>query len=144
LHKLRGSAGVIGATRLAATASRLETAISSAKGGARPEQLTATLMQQLEAIRGSAQAALAMEAERLERSLPEERQVDVAPLTQQELDELLALINEQNVRAAVLVEKRARQLTVSIGADQLARLRAALQEFDFAGAIAAIGLPARE
>jgi CheY-like chemotaxis protein/two-component sensor histidine kinase len=142
LHKLRGSAGVIGATRLAVTASRLETAISSTTGGAWPELLTATLMQQLEAIRGSAQAVLAIEAERLERRLLEESQVDAAPLTQQELDELVTLINEQNVRAAALVEKWARQLTVSIGADQLARLRAALQEFDFAGAIKAIGLPA--
>jgi signal transduction histidine kinase/DNA-binding response OmpR family regulator/HPt (histidine-containing phosphotransfer) domain-containing protein len=140
LHKLRGSAGVIGATELALTATRLEKALRSPNGGVQPELLGA-LAQQLQAIGRSAQAVLAAEAERLAMRQQEARQGDPEPLTAQQRDELFALLSQQNVRAAALVETWAPQLRVSIGAEALAQLQTALEEFDFDTALRAVGPP---
>ena len=132
-HKLRGSAGVVGATELARAAAQLETALKAAPDGNLTE-LVDELDHQLKALGASAREPLRLETERLSSRQPAPSPGDAARLTADELNELRQLIDQQNLRAAALVDDWATRLSTTIGAEALDRLRCALQEFDFAGA----------
>lgn len=134
IHKLRGSVGVVGATKLAAAAARLESALKLPSDEGIPELVT-DLVRQLNALGASALVPLQLEAERLEFAQQERANTGAEPLTETEWAPLRTLIDQQNLRAATLVEDMAARLLASIGEASLGRLRAALQAFSFEDAL---------
>lgn len=140
MHKLRGAAQVVGATAVAAAASRVETAC--ARGGADAAQRALhELDVLLQDLAGAAQAVLDPEAQRLASArLDIVRQAATAePISQQDFDELRELITSQAARARPLAQALAPALLHTLGEERVSRLLAALEEFDFQCAALALG-----
>jgi CheY-like chemotaxis protein len=140
LHKLRGSAQVVGATALARAAEDLEQCLKGVAAGDR-QAMQQSLARRLDDLARAAEAPLRAEAERL--ASHRERQAleagrQSSPLDPAALKELLELIEMQSTRAARRVEELSGPLTVSLGSQRLARLRTALEEFDFEAAAGAL------
>lgn len=136
LHRLRGSAQVVGASRVSQAALRLELALTDRQASdlaARQQEWNRAASELVEASR----TCLADESARLSRS-HEQETLDASaagvPLDDQSLAELLGLLQAQSTRAAQRVEQLAGPLLHRIGTAGLQRLRAALAEFDFGAA----------
>lgn len=147
LHKLRGGAHAIGANLVAGAAGVLENLAREELKKPTPSGdgwavERANLRRNLQGLQASAQPVLAREAQRLQaRQDVEARQAQVsgAMLDPGELARLRQLIEQQDIRASEQVEALAAPLAGSIGASRLARLRQALQDFDFQAAAEALG-----
>ncbi|MEN9543695.1 MAG: hypothetical protein RLZZ598_528, partial [Pseudomonadota bacterium] len=133
LHKLRGSAGVVGARELADAAQQLERALQAGDEVVQGTALT-RLVGLLDAMARAARPALQAEDERLASAQHALLAREEPPLSRAELDALMHQIELQDVRAVAQVEALAPRLLPMIGPDGLARLRSALEEFDFSAA----------
>lgn len=133
LHRLRGSANVVGATALAAAAGRADDALRQGATDL-PPALLEDLVQALDRLRAAARQPLQAEAERLAAAQFEAGAAEPPPLAANELDELVRLVEQHNVRAAARVDEWAARLVATIGQAGFERVRAALQEFDFSAA----------
>lgn len=133
LHKLRGSAGVVGAREVAEMARHAEWALREGDDTARDEALR-NLASLLDAMAQSSQPALRAEEERLASEQCTLLTRDEPPLTAAELGELMDLVELQDVRAVAHVDGLAPRLRSMIGPQRLAELRSALEEFDFGAA----------
>lgn len=140
LHKLKGSAQIVGATSIAAGAARLEQLLRN-QPGAPTKGAYQELAAQLRALSSAAAPLLQAEAVRLD-SFREQEARDASgvatPVTPEEMAELTALIGRQSVKAVARVEALASGLLGTLGAERLSRLRLALQEFDFPAAAEAL------
>jgi len=133
LHKLRGSAQVVGAMELARAAGELET-LARNEPGADVQAPLGALAARLQALADAAAPALAREQARLEAE-----QADAAERARQAglvanddtVRELLELIERQSLEALDRVQALAGPLAALLPGDGLQRLRGALQDFDF-------------
>jgi len=135
LHKLKGSAQVVGATAVAAAAERAEAAQRAGDEVASRRDM-AELSARLRELSQGAQQAI--DTERV-RETTEQARLSVAaettqPASQSALDELRRLVANQSTRARQLAVEMAAAWVASLGAPRYARLVKALEEFDFAQA----------
>ena len=140
LHKLRGSAQVVGAMALAGAAQQLEMALRQS-GAAVPPSLRQTLAGRVSELCQSCEKPLRAENERLatlraSESAQAEHSAAPAPFAQAELMKLRALLDGQSKRAAGLVQQQAQPLLQLLGPARMGRLRRALTDFDFHAALA--------
>lgn len=137
-HTLKGATGMIGAQRLHDYACRLEQAIRTAADTSAP---VANLMLEFEKV-------LRLLDVLLNGSPPEG--VPVAVPTRPLLDDrlliarLTELLTSGDGAAIDLLEETDASLRVILGAKTLAQVSAAVQEFDFEGALAALGGSAKK
>lgn len=134
LHKLRGSAGVVGARAVADAARAVELALRDGTHAGERELASARLVDLLGRLALAARGPLQAEADRLAAQPLVALVGDEAPLDSTEVAELSQLIDQQNVRALAQVDTLAARLAITIGPQGLAELRSALQDFDFARA----------
>lgn len=137
LHKLNGSTQVVGAMALARATAELEHSLRHALRADWQAQLSG-LAQQLHELATAAEPMLRREADRQAAKLEREAQQVADPLDLAALEELRELIDQQNTRAAQRIEELTTSLQASLGAKRLARLRAALLDYDFQAATDAL------
>jgi two-component system sensor histidine kinase/response regulator len=140
LHKLRGSAQVVGAQDLAEEIKRVEAQWPTADVD-RAQAMQAALAGSIQALALAAEGPLAEESRRLAGQLEQENQAAQAQgvsLDPQSLAQLRELISQQSLRAAASVEELAAAISFSLGPKCLHALRTALQEFDFRAAQVAL------
>jgi PAS domain S-box-containing protein len=128
-HKLRGSAGVIGATRIMRLAGEAEEALAQD----RPGDIVEGILRQV---------ATALTSLREEAELMSQRDAEVAAGTHHnpaappavgagDIDELRALLASQNIAALDRFELLSASLSALLGASRFAPLRDAIHELDF-------------
>jgi CheY-like chemotaxis protein len=139
LHKLRGSALVLGATALARDAAALEWALLN-DDQADDTALLQAVQARLQALAEASAPALQAEAGRLAAQAAAEalRRDDHPPLAEDDRAVLQTLIDNQSVRAAERVEALAGPIAARRSTAHLGRLRSALAEFDFQAAAALV------
>jgi CheY-like chemotaxis protein len=135
LHKLRGSALVLGAGAVAREAGALEWALLHDEQADHVAQLNG-LQARLQALTAAAAPALQAEHQRLvaQQEAEAQRSTDHPPLDDEALRGLQTLIDSQSVRAAARVEALAGPIAARWSPAHLGRLRSALAEFDFQAA----------
>ncbi|HET8869321.1 MAG TPA: ATP-binding protein, partial [Aquabacterium sp.] len=140
LHKLRGSAVVMGAIDLAQAASEAEAALTVSHGGVAEEAL-ARVSSKLTQLKESSREVLAREAERLQAEQARHLQASggAEPLTATQWTELRALLTKQSARSLQRVEELSGPLLEVLGPERLGQLRTALNAFDFELAVVALG-----
>jgi len=141
MHKLRGSAEVIGAHGVAAAAARVEAA-SRADDDDAVHQALGELERRLQALAQAARPALADEDQRLAAAQADLIRQSVAspPASPAAMHELRELVVNQSAKARRQAHAMAPALVVDLGADGVARLLAALDEFDFSRAASELGI----
>ena len=126
LHKLRGSAGLVGAIDVHRVATELEMVIrtpgSQALSGL---QMLASL---LAALRIAAEPMIATQASRWTSAQPHD---DVSPLTASEREELLGLLHARNLEALDRLEVLRPALLVAMGEPAAEKFELALQALEF-------------
>jgi signal transduction histidine kinase/DNA-binding response OmpR family regulator len=125
-HKLRGSAGTLGATEIHRLASEAEGALRTP--GTPVQPLLQRMAQALVDLREAAAPLLAAEAGSRADSLAH---VNAAPLTKAQRDELADLLRQNDLAAMGLIEELAPALHASLGASVAEQLSAAAQALDF-------------
>lgn len=139
LHRLRGSAQVVGAMALGEAAFQFEVALREQDDHAAATARQA-FAQRAAALASASRCALQVEDERLAQRRVQERAKaghanSVPPLDAQELAALREPLDAQSTRATQRVADLAEPLLRQLGPDRLARLRGALVEFDFRSAL---------
>jgi CheY-like chemotaxis protein/HPt (histidine-containing phosphotransfer) domain-containing protein len=129
VHTLRGSAGLMGATRVMRLAGGVETALTQHRSVEIVERLLARLRSAFAEMRAEAETWLAGQAER-------DVVVDVrtAPRTiasSADIDDLQALLDGQNLAALDKFILLSPSLRTLMGADSFGRLTAAVDKLDF-------------
>jgi PAS domain S-box-containing protein len=132
VHKLRGSAGTLGATQVHATASAAEAALTDHNG----EEIgcVLALSQALRQLIAASQPAIA--AGRASDSLQHlATTAPTAPASQQSLDALAELLRAQDLQALGMLAQMQGPLASVIGADTAAAIARAMDVLDFPGAL---------
>ena len=128
-HKLKGSAGVIGATRVMQLAGAAEEALEEC----RPVELAEEILRQL----ALALTTLREEAELLLQTKPEQTEDTAAKPSESpeicsvDIDELGVLLDSQNLAAIDKFASLSSSLSELIGAVRFDRLRDAIDDLDF-------------
>ncbi len=126
LHKLRGSAGLVGATTVHQMATELEMVVRT------PGSQALSGLQRLAGLLASLQKAaepmIAAEASRCTSAQPQD---DVPPLTASEREELLRLLQARNMEALDRLEVLRPALVVSMGGPAAEKFELALQALEF-------------
>lgn len=140
LHKLRGSAQVVGAAAIAAQAGALESRLRANPAHDAGPGLQA-LQRQMAALAASLQPRLDAEAARqaarqAASQARREGQPGGSQLRATDRDRLADLMTRQSVEALSLFEQLADALRSALPADQHAAMAEAVQEFNFAHALA--------
>ncbi|MFG6455843.1 PAS domain S-box protein [Roseateles sp. BYS96W] len=125
LHKLRGSAGNTGATRVQASATRAEQACLRGELTMATQEIAA-VNQDLQALRQAASAWLHDE--------PPPAPVAAQPWDEARLAELMALLGQQHIGAIDCFEAIAPALHERLGGDRFDRLREHIDQLQFAQA----------
>jgi HPt (histidine-containing phosphotransfer) domain-containing protein len=137
LHKLRGSALIIGATGIANLAADAEAALDGPG-----ERLTAAVRRldaELQRMAASAAPVLQQEALRLEERHREQALHEgAAPLSDADLAELRKLLAHQNLSVVQRLDALAGGVAARYGPEVLKSMRAAVQDFRFEAALALI------
>jgi two-component system sensor histidine kinase/response regulator len=142
-HTLKGSAGSIGATGIQAAATPVEATLAA--GDEPPAAALDALAADLAAVVAGIQAALARMtpagAATASTADAADRNTDAAPADAATLDpavlqRLDALLASDDTAAATLVDAHANALSVHLGAEHFAALRAAIDNYDFEAALA--------
>lgn len=127
-HTLKGAAGMIEALPLQAQAQALEQALRQGADPALPlarlERALDEVMRELDALEGAPSGPVA-----LQDALPGEKSGEAAAT-------LRALLEDGNGDAIDLVREAAASLTRELGEDRYRRVAAAIEVFDFEGALA--------
>lgn len=126
VHKLRGSAGTLGATQVHRLASETECALRTPDTPIQP--LLQRLAQALLHLREATAPLLATEAVHRANSLS---QGDAAPLTTAQRDELANLLRQNDLAAMGRIEQLLPALYASLGVSLAEQLLAAAQALDF-------------
>ena len=136
LHKLRGTAGLLGAQALQHCAAEAEQALMQGRDAVPALQAMAQALEQLAAAAQPALAGLHADAQRAaERSEP-------VALSAGDLQSLHTLLGQQDMAALELFERLGPGLQQRIGDVQFGRLSEAVQALDFATAQALLDLAA--
>jgi HPt (histidine-containing phosphotransfer) domain-containing protein len=129
-HKLKGSAGVIGATKVMQLAGAVEVALEEG----RPVEIVDELLSQL----ASALTVLSDETELLLAHRSERTAADAGPktatrfhITKTDIDELRSLLESQNLAALDKFAMLSPSLSELVGAVRFDRLREAINNLDF-------------
>jgi PAS domain S-box-containing protein len=131
VHKLRGSAGVLGAKTLFQHASDLDNALRRNE----PEAVTLPLWQALRQCYSELSAALAPFIERTQaQSAVEASQPTAAGPADAQLRQLLELLQNNDLAALKRVNELAANLKAALGDQDFATLQAAVSELNFAKA----------
>lgn len=134
VHTLKGASGMIGAHRLLELASELEEVLRTGAGGER--EILASLVTEFDKLLhvldvlldGSAPPGMAVQ-------VPQRALLADAAL----LERLLELLSRRDGAAMDLLQESQASLRVILGEDTLNKVVAAMQEFDFDKALAALG-----
>ncbi len=140
LHKLRGSAQVVGAMAVAAAAGRLEVA-AQRSGDPALETLKIELQQRLHSLTQAAAASLHAQADRMATADAQaQHSAARAPvaLPPDEVTALVALMERQSLDVMPLLNRLEPALRTALSAEDFASLRDALDEFDFSRALALV------
>ena len=139
MHKLRGSAQIVGAGEVAKSAHDVEVALKRADGSAVQLHL-GQLQSLLDALMQAARPALDVEDQRLaaaQRAV-EVRAANAEPMSPAALSKLRDLVASQSTRARQFATEHADGLAAALGVARMTRLMAALGEFDFQSAASAL------
>jgi len=133
LHKLRGSAGLLGARDVHRLAGEAENAL---RAGAAIPDLHTTLVALEQALQHLAQAARpAIAARQPAHTLTTPAAVDSLAMTDEALTQLLSLLRQQDLAAGHCFQALAPALTARWGGDYCAQVRQAVEELDFPAAL---------
>jgi CheY-like chemotaxis protein/HPt (histidine-containing phosphotransfer) domain-containing protein len=130
-HTLRGSLGYFGAQRFAATALQIELAIHD-NDRARVDALFPRVEDDLQATLAAAQRWLAREGR------PTSNRPAPADIEPAQLEELCALLQQQNLDACQHYERMRPALLAELGSDGLIALDVAMDRLDFHAALALV------
>jgi CheY-like chemotaxis protein len=132
VHKLRGSAGTLGANQVHATASATEAALTNHNG----EEIgcVLALSQALRQLIAASQSAIAsgLASEKLP---PLDTATPAAPADQQSLDALAELLRAQDLQALEMLAQMLGPLASAIGTDTTTAIARAMDELDFPSAL---------
>jgi len=128
-HKLKGSAGMLGATKI----TRLAGAVEGALHDSRPVETVDDILKQLAlafiTLRGEAQQSLSRQS--APNAAPASQAVGDAGIDRAGIDELCALLDHQNLAAVDKFAPLSQSLTALLGAPRFNRLREAVDNLDF-------------
>jgi CheY-like chemotaxis protein len=128
-HKLRGSAGMIGATRVMRLAGKAEEALEEGRPADVVEETLRHLAVALTSLREEADLMFARDAERVVDTETESENLRNAGAA--DIDELCVLLERQNLAAVDRFELLSSSLSELVGAVRFDRLRAAIENLDF-------------
>jgi HPt (histidine-containing phosphotransfer) domain-containing protein len=133
VHKLRGSAGTIGAHHVHALATLAEASLNS-RNGEETEQVLALAR----ALSLLVQASRPVVAEGLEKAAlsAAESASDVAPAGQQSLETLASLLRSQDLQALDMLNQMNGPLAAALGTDTFLAMSNAMEMLDFPRALA--------
>lgn len=126
LHKLRGSSGLVGASKVHRLATELEMVVRTP--GSQALSGLKMLASALAALQVAAEPMIAAEAS---RSTAAQQHKDVSPLTAAEREELLGLLQARNLAALDRLELLRPALALSMGAPAAEKFELALQALEF-------------
>ena len=133
VHKLRGSAGTLGAQQVHATASAAEAALTDHNG----EEMACVLAlsQALRQLIAASQRAIAsgLASDHLQ---PLNTAAPAAPADRQSLEALAELLRAQDLQALDMLAQMQGPLALAIGADTATAIARAMDVLDFPGALA--------
>ena len=132
VHKLRGSAGTIGAKQVHALATLAEAALSNHSGEEAERVLALS-----EALRQLVKASRPVVAESLEKAatMAAESAGEAAPAGQETLEALAALLRSQDFQALNMLEQHKGALAAALGPDTFLAMSNAMEMLDFPRAL---------
>jgi HPt (histidine-containing phosphotransfer) domain-containing protein len=131
LHKLKGSAGLIGATRVMRLAGAGETALQQDRAIEVVEKILGQLVSALTTLRQSAAPLLEQEVESAPNTPPAAGTADQPRDPNADLRELQALFESQDLAATVRFSALSRSLSELLDGVHFSELREAVDDLDF-------------
>jgi HPt (histidine-containing phosphotransfer) domain-containing protein len=128
-HKLRGSAGVIGATRIARLAAEIEQALEEDRPADMLEEMLRRLATALTSLREEADLVFQKDAEVAART--DSKPANRVAVGAGDIDELCSLLERQDLAALDRFELLSASLNDLVGAVRFDRLRDAISNLDF-------------
>jgi HPt (histidine-containing phosphotransfer) domain-containing protein len=129
VHELRGSAGLIGATRIMRLAGAAETALEQGRSMDVVESILGQLTSAFSAL--NAEALVWLRAQSAQEDSSSARTTDSSPISTADLDELYALLNHRNLEALDKFNLLAVPLSELLGVARFDSLRDAVEDLDF-------------
>jgi len=133
MHKLRGSAGLVGATTIHRLATQAEAACLAGNGES-AAQLAARLASELALLRLSATPAFRRAADKAEKTT----HADIGELEPQALSALVTLLRDQNLAAWDSFSAISPQLRCDLGKESFNRVRELMDKLQFSAAADAL------